>query len=158
MSVWKEKFELVKQVVTDNKPVSKDTFVNEEWKYINAREFKTPAKRIVRETLEEDEVDRYIGLSPVEDFTLEMAKDCILRIDKVLDQNQHKHDKFRGFHVELEDNIKEISYASEYKSDLLDQRIIKRPKLLNNKFDGADLYTVIRAVASKVNDASEKRD
>ena len=156
VSVWKEKFKQVKQVVTDSKPVGRDTFVKEEWKSINAREFKTPAKRIVRETLEEDEVDRYMGLGPVEDFTLETEKDCILRIDKVLDQNQRKHNKFRGCHVKLEDNIKEISYASEYKSKLLDQRIGKRPKLLDNKFNGAYLYTVIGAVASKVNYASER--
>ena len=55
--------------------------------------------------------------------------------------------------------MRETSYENDYKHGLTGRRIGKRPKVLDEKFDGADIYSVIASLAAEVVELSEpKRD
>ena len=49
----------------------------------------------------------------------------------------------------MEKFIRNTFFAVDYKTALLDMRIGKRPKLMDKKFEGQDVYTVMGSIASK---------
>ena len=150
LSDWREKFEVINQVGKDGSNVDSKVCKEEELKMEFAKDYKTPLKRRVRETLEEDDVVEYSKLDLDDKLTLDKAQEFFHEIDKALKTNQDEHQKFRDCQIELEDNFREISFASKFKSGLLSRRLDKRPKVLDPKFDGPDLYSVVGTVASEL--------
>ena len=156
VSQWREKFEIVRNVTKDGVDVKPDDFKEEESKMESAKNYKTPSKRRIRESLEEDELKEYEALDVEESLNLDSIQEYFNKIDKALQVNHSEHQKFRNCQIELEDNFREISYASEFKTGLLSRKIGKRPKIMEDKFDGPDLYAVIGSVAGEVIDLSDE--
>ena len=155
-SQWREKFEIVNQVVLKGENVEPSSFKEEEVKMESARDYKTPLKRRVRESLEEDDVETYNPLNFDDPLDADKFNEHFSKIDKALRLNQEEHQKFRNCQIELEDNFREISYASEFQTGLLSRKIGKCPKTMDVRFDGPDFYGVIGSVAEEVIDLQEK--
>ena len=113
----------------------------EEEKAIVALEFKTPSKRRIRKTLEEDNQELYSTISVSDDLSEAVIKRHFEKIDGALLKNQEEHDKFRECQIELEDNLREASFAAEYKHGLMERQIGKKPKMLDPKFDGPSIFS-----------------
>ena len=156
ISQWREKFKIARKVVEDGNDVKPENLKEEEVKMESAKEYKTPLKRRVRESLEEDDLEEYDSLNIDDSLNLDKIKQYFDEIDKALKVNQAEHQKFRGCQIELEDNFREISYASEFNFGLINRKIGKRPKIMDDKFDGPDLYAVVGSVAEELTDLSDE--
>ena len=132
------------------------TAKEEESKFESAMGYKTPHKRQVRESLEDDDLKGYASMGVEDTMDWELAKEYFNKINKALQVNQKEHEKIRNCQVELEDNFREILFASEFKTGLLTRKIGKRPKTMDSKFDGPDLYGVIGLVASELVDVEDE--
>ena len=153
---WREKFEIVRKTVKEGTSIKPDEFKDEEFKMESAKNYKTPSKRRVRESLDEDELEHYDTLEVEDSLNWDRVKEYFDKIDKALQVNSFEHQKFRSCQIEIEDNFREISYASEFNTGLLNRKIGKRPKIMDDKFDGPDLYSVVGAVAGEVMDLNDE--
>ena len=120
----------------------------------SAREYKTPLKRRVRDFLEEDDLEDYDAMEIKENLNWNNVKHYLSQIDKALKVNQAEHQKFRSGQIELEDNFREILYATN--NGFLNRKIGKRPKIMDEKIDGPDLYSVVGSVAEELIDLTNE--
>ena len=121
-----------------------------------ARDYKTPLKRRVRELLEDDDLEDYEALEVEDSLNWDKVKNYFDKVDKALQANQSEHQKFCSCQIELEDNFRDISHASKFNNGLLNRKIGKRPKIMDNRFDGPDLYAVVGSVAGELIDLSDE--
>ena len=106
--------------------------------------------------MEEDQ-DVYTSLLASDDMSPETIRMHQEKINSALLQNQLEHNKFQECQIELEDNLQEASFASEYKHGLMERQLGKHPKMMDPKFDGPNLYSVLGSVAAEVVDLSETK-
>ena len=62
VSQWREKFEIARNFAKDGSNLKPNKFKDEEFKMESARNYKTPSKRKVRESLEEEDLKHYDNL------------------------------------------------------------------------------------------------
>ena len=90
----KEKIENLNQVVLKGKDVEPSSFKEEEITMESTRDYKTPLKRRVQESLEEEDVESYEPLNFEDYLDAGKLKDHFSKIDKALQINQEGHQKF----------------------------------------------------------------
>ena len=112
-----------------------------------AKKLTTPLKKRIRDSLDKDEPWNFVGFDS--DLSLKEQQSII---ETALQENQKKHEKFRQCHLELEEAIRAASYAYEYASENSHLRIGKKPKLLEDKFDGPDVYLTIGSMALELSE------
>ena len=86
--------------------------------------------------------DTYSSIYGEEEFSEDDLKVYFERIEEAFKQNQREHEKFKDCQLELEENIRDVLFAAEYKHGLVERQIGKRLKLMDNRFDGLDIYSV----------------
>ena len=89
-------------------------------------------------------------------FSNNSLEEQLAVIETAIIENQKEHEKFRVCHVELEEAIREASYAYEYTSEDLHLKIGKKPRQLHEKFDGPDVYSTIGSLASEITEMPHK--
>ena len=82
-----------------------------EIKATSALNYKTPSKRRIWDSLEEDDFEDYASFYLGEEFSEKNLKVHFDRIDKAFKQNQKEHNKFKEGQLELEDDLREASFA-----------------------------------------------
>ena len=105
ISQWREKFEIVRKVAKKGTDVKPENVKDEESKMKTARDYKTPLKRRVRESLEDDDLEDYEALEVEDSLNWDKVKHYFNKVDKALQANQSEHQKFRSCQIELEDNF-----------------------------------------------------
>ena len=73
-----------------------------------AKDYKTPLKRRVRETLEDEDVEEFEKLNLDDKLPLDKAQELFNKIDRALQVNQEEHQKLRNCQIGLENNFWEI--------------------------------------------------
>ena len=56
-----------------------------------------------------------------------------------------------------EDNLREVSYAAEYKQGLMERKIGKKPKMMDPKYDGPNIYLVLAIMAAELAEQADHR-
>ena len=153
---WRKKFETLRKAYLKGVGTTEDEVHRFENLASKAASFKTPSKR-VRDPREDPFEEDYVYFMEPDEFSPNNIKDYFLKIDKAFRFNQKEHDRFRDINAELEDTLRETSYANDCKHGLTDRKIGKRPKILDPKFNQLDLFSVIGAVAAEVVDLSERK-
>ena len=147
LSEWVEVFSLANKSTYGGIEVKTDFFNKAKEKQEKAKQYVTPARKRVRDTLEEDEPWEFSGFEMDLDVDQKWAS-----VQTALLENQKEHGQFRSVHLELEDAVQDVSFAQEYNSEHLKLKIGKKPKCLLDKYDGPDLYSTIGIIAAEVND------
>ena len=147
LSEWVELFSVANKSTGDGVEVKNPHFTKKKLEHEKAKHYETPARKRVRDTLEEEDAWEFTG------FDLEANIDQKLAMTQMaLLENQKDHSHFRDVHLELEDSVRDVSFAQEYNTEHLKLKIGKKPKCLSEKYDGPSIYSTIGAIAAELNE------
>ena len=120
---WVDLFAVEQKVATVGEEVKLVDFSEGQKDRLKAKTYKTPSKKRIRESLDDEEPWIFTGLD-----ASSTTKEKLKEIKITLIENQKEHSHFRECHVELEESISNASHSADYAKEEFTLQISKKPR------------------------------